>query len=157
MRVDVRNFLKRFVVSLRQDKLKAGDLLLTAEVHRVMTPYFQGENNSVLVNNVLPECKVCKSAGREECSHMRVMHIDMNGGQQMLMQLKPVPEQHHVDLDIEDFFTGSDSFVDRDVQDRIMQEIEEYVWEECQKEGFNFSPSTMSYKARIVVDLIPRE
>lgn len=157
MRTDARNLLRRFVIAPKQDKLKAGDLLLTAEVHRVMQPFFSGHEGEVLVNNVLPECSVCKNKGRDECSHMRVMQIKEGGGQQALMKLKPVDEQHHVDLDIDDFMNGSDSFLDQDAQDRILQEVDEYVREACRTDGFAFDSGRMGYQTRIVVDLFSKE
>jgi hypothetical protein len=157
MRLDLRNFMRKFIIAPKQDKLKAGDLLLTAEVHRVLQPCFHGNEGEVLVSSVLPECYECKSRGRQECTHMRVMHLNEGGGQQALMKLKPVVEQHHVDLDVEDFFESSSSSVTAKMQSVIMQEIEEFVQAECEKDGYTYYPSESDIKARIVVDLLPKE
>lgn len=77
MKKDVQNLLAHF--NTRPRNLKKGDLLITAEVHRVIAPSFCGRRDEIEVSTVWPaHCAVCKNC---ECIHLRVMAV-RGGGQQ---------------------------------------------------------------------------
>jgi len=86
MKEDIKKLLEKFDT---KPKLKIGELVLTAEIHRVVETNWNGEKNKVEVIHVFPECKVCKKSGHDECNgHTAIKSIDSKGGQQVLMKLK---------------------------------------------------------------------
>lgn len=86
MKKDVKKLLERFDT---KPNLKAGDLVLTAEIHRVVETNWNGHENQIEVIHVFPDCEVCKKSGHQECNgHTSIQKLDRKGGQQVLMKLK---------------------------------------------------------------------
>ena len=82
MKKDVKTLLEKFDT---KPNLKAGDLVLTAEIHRVVEVH----EHEVEVVHVFPECRVCKKSGHDECDgHTAIKDLNSKGGQQVLMKLK---------------------------------------------------------------------
>ena len=70
--------------------LKVGDLVITAEIHRVTHistadecgPYDKNKRTNIFVTNVKPQCGSCKSS---KCKHERVMTVGW--GQQCIQKI----------------------------------------------------------------------
>ncbi len=84
---DVMKLLRKFV---RGRLPKAGDLVLTGEIHRVVkqTQGNPGEKGKFVevVTVWPPVCGPCNDAGRE-CIHSRIMNVS-GGGQQGILVMK---------------------------------------------------------------------
>ena len=83
MKDDVKKLLENFDT---KPNLKAGDLVLTAEIHRVVEVDWNGNKNDIEVLHVFPECTTCKNP--DECGHTAIKLLNRKGGQQVLMKLK---------------------------------------------------------------------
>lgn len=88
MKADVRKLKKAF--KLGGAKPRVGELVLIGEICRVTNthrgePGWKGQVSAV---DVLEDCEVCKSGGREECIHERVLYSNPNGGQQVWMRIR---------------------------------------------------------------------
>lgn len=81
--------LRKFLSQFKTNLFKKGDLVLTAEVHRVVDPEWGTLNGNrysgkISVVTVYPRCEACHAA-RVPCDHQRIMEIDAPGGQQAVM------------------------------------------------------------------------
>lgn len=89
MKKDVKELLKNFDVN---PKLQVGDLVLTAEIHRVIELNYNGEKDAIGVSGVFPND--CPGLGnpispcKDECHHEYIYRINKKGGQHALMKLK---------------------------------------------------------------------
>lgn len=85
MKQDVKDLLTLFKVGC--EKPKKDDLVLTAEIYRVIDPHLgePGWLGTVEVGSVFPTCEMCKG---HECRHRVVMNVSAKGGQQTIMRLK---------------------------------------------------------------------
>lgn len=83
---DVKELLALF--DLKPTLLQKGDLVLTAEIHRVEDPDWGKKNRStgVSVAGVFPECYTDYCKKRGECVHTSIRDIDPNGGQNVIMK-----------------------------------------------------------------------
>ncbi|HUX01419.1 MAG TPA: hypothetical protein VMY35_10620 [Phycisphaerae bacterium] len=79
---------KRFLVQkvTRTADLKPGDLVITAEVHRVAGPHEEGNKSDFRVADILPRCPTCK--GRR-CCHEHIMSAGRFGQQCILKIIDP--------------------------------------------------------------------
>ena len=79
---------KRFLVQTdtKASDLKPGDLVVTAEIHRVEGPFDKGNPDDFLVTAVLPICPACKKV---PCAHRHVMSAGRHGQQSILKIINP--------------------------------------------------------------------
>lgn len=84
MKSDVKKLLKR----LKLAGFKNGDLVVTAEIHRITDRNWgrrHSNRRSMEVVTVWPECQSCYP---QECQHKRIMSAGRSGGQQGIFGLK---------------------------------------------------------------------